>query len=142
MGAQREIVVSEWDERHPREPDPGEGVRIIGPQRDPRDPRDPRASQDDPRRWGNFAETQPRWSDDQGYEPPAEPPPGRSVFGDDPAPPVETYEDAYRDQNYDDRGAPDRPAADEYYGDQGYGDHPRQPPPPPPSPRGQGFDQS
>src|SRR6266511_2765050 len=68
MGAQREIVVSEWDERHPREPDPGEGVRIIGPQRDPRDPRDPRASQDDPRRWGNFAETQPRWSDDQNYD--------------------------------------------------------------------------
>jgi len=52
--------------------------------------------------WGTYAGTEPRWRDDQqGY---AEPPPGRSVFGEEPAAPLETYEEAYSQQGYDERG--------------------------------------
>jgi phosphatidate cytidylyltransferase len=54
--------------------------------------------------WGNYAGTEPRWRDDQqGF---VEPPPGRSVFGDESPGrgDATSYEDAYSQHSYEDSG--------------------------------------
>jgi CDP-diglyceride synthetase len=111
---------SHWDDRPP-DAAPNEEV----PHMSRRDPYEG----DEAGAWGTFAGTEPRWRDDQqGYA--AEPPPGRSVFGDEAGPSTGTYEDAYSQHTYDDRGYDPRaqgyqgqgPSQGQGYEPQGYAD--------------------
>jgi phosphatidate cytidylyltransferase len=128
-------------------------------------PHDPYGDGDEADPWSTVASAGPRWRDDRGgapgpthhgepvaYEEYEEPPPGRSVFGDAPAPPPppgparpDAYEDAYRDEAYDEpaydqqrayvptgvQGDYEQPGEfdesydDNYSDDEGYDDPPR-----------------